>query len=254
MKLIANPFPLNPASLAAFSLALLFTLSTPVRAALPPDSGWQLAKHADHIKIYTRDMPNSNFEAFKAVTTLDAPLSSVMAVMATASSCMQWVHGCIEAENIRVDSFNHRFAYSVNDLPWPASDRDYVVRIDTDAHPRTGAITMRFHAVKGMKPKVSGDVRVIDSDILYRFTAVDARHTHMVWIQHTDPNGLLPSWLVNSLTVDIPFKSLKKLNKVVNLPQYQGYRIDYDQSGQITGVEKVAKPDTSAHDAASKPQ
>lgn len=250
MKLISSRSLLR---LAGCSLSLLMTMSVAVHAALPPDNGWKLVKHEDHIKVYTRDMPNSSFEAFKAVTTLDAPMSSVMAVMSTASSCMQWVHGCVEAKNIKVDSFNHRFAYSVNDLPWPVSDRDYVVQIDTSAHPKTGAITMRFRAVKGMMPMVPGDVRVIDSDILYRFTPVDAHHTHMVWIQHTNPNGLLPSWLVNSLTVDIPFESLKKLNKVVNLPQYQGYRIRYDQNGQITGVEKVAKQHASTHDAANKP-
>lgn len=253
MKLIPNLSSLRMTSLAGCSLALLLALSVPVHASLPSDSGWKLVKDEDNIKIYTRDMPDSSFEAFKAVTTLDAPLANVMAVMSNAASCMQWVHGCVEAENIKVDSYNHRFAYSVNNLPWPVSDRDYVVQIDTDAHPKTGAITMRFHTVKGMKPKVPGDVRVTDSDILYRFTPVDANHTKMVWIQHTDPNGLLPSWLVNSLTVDIPFKSLKKLNKVVNLPQYQGYRIDYDQNGQITGVKKIAKQNDSAHDGSSKP-
>jgi len=240
--------PLRPIGLITLT-ALLLATGWPAHAGLPPDNDWHLAKDQDHIKIYTRDMPGSDFEAFKAVAVLDAPLANVMAVMVTPSSCMQWVHGCIAAENIKVDSFNQRYAYSVNDLPWPVSNRDYVLRINTGANPDTGEITMRFHAVSGMKPATPDNVRVTDSDTLYRFDAVDATHTRMIWIQHTDPNGILPSWLVNTLAVDIPFESLRKLEKVANLPQYQGYSIHYDQDGQITGVDRLAKAGPISHDS-----
>lgn len=237
--------------LPALVTLLLLAPGRQALAGLPPDNGWHLAKDQDHIKIYTRDMPGSDFEAFKAVAVLNAPLANVMAVMVTPSSCMQWVHGCIAAENIKVESFNQRYAYSVNDLPWPVSNRDYVLRINTGANPDTGEIIMRFHAVSGMKPPTPDNVRVTDSDTLYRFKAVDATHTRMTWIQHTDPNGMLPGWLVNTLAVDIPFDSLKKLGKVANLPQYQGYHIHYDKDGQITGVDKLAKDPLISDDAGS---
>ena len=60
----------------------------------------------------------------------------------------------------------------------------------------------------------------------------------MVWLQHTEPGGVLPSWLVNNLLVDIPYKSLKTLESVAQQEQYQNGSITYDDKGVITGVEK----------------
>lgn len=62
----------------------------------------------------------------------------------------------------------------------------------------------------------------------------------MVWVQHTDPNGALPGWLVNSLLVDIPVQSMEELERVANSERYQGYRLIYDEQGQLTGVSRSA--------------
>lgn len=223
------------------ALVLFFVTSTAARAALPPDSGWQLVQDKGGIKIFTRDTPGSDFQAFKATTRLDAPLASVIAVMNTPSSCMEWVHGCEQAYNLQVHSFNDRIAYSINNLPWPVEDRDYVLEITTQAEPKTGDIIIRMHTKNDVKPISPDFVRVTDSDTFYRFHAADATHTDVTWIQHTDPNGSLPSWLVNRLLVDIPYESLRNLNKLVGSAAYQGYRLDYNGQGQVTGVSKAAQ-------------
>ena len=62
----------------------------------------------------------------------------------------------------------------------------------------------------------------------------------MVWLQHTDPAGALPSWLVNALIVDIPFNSMKALERIAKEPKYANGQILYDAQGQITGVKRDA--------------
>ena len=78
------------------------------------------------------------------------------------------------------------------------------------------------------------------SDTLYRFTP-EGESTRMVWVQHTDPNGALPGWLVNSLLVDIPVRSMEALERVANSKKYQGYQLVYDEQGQLTGL-RMNKP------------
>jgi hypothetical protein len=220
---------------------LVFAVAASARAELPneTDEEWTLRKEADHIRVYTIDQPDSSFKAFKAVAVLNAPIENLMAVMANPGSCVEWVHNCTESYAFGDGEFQDRFAYSVNDMPWPVTDRDYVLRIRTRGNQASGEIVMDLNAMPDQRAESGSRVRVDRSDTLYRFTP-EGDKTRMVWVQHTDPNGSLPGWLVNSLLVDIPVRSMEELERVANRKKYQGYQLVYDEKGQLTGIRPPA--------------
>lgn len=205
-----------------------------------PEGNWTLVKDEYGIQVFASPMANSDFQGIKATGVLNAPLSSLMAVMNTPDSCMEWVHNCMAASNLEVKSFNERIAYSINDLPWPFTDRDYILTIKTWHDLDSDEIVMSLNATDGVKPAYDNYVRVRHTDTLYRFKAIDATHTRITWIQHTEPNGALPSWLVNTLVIDIPYISMRKLAITALKPRYQGFEIQYDAQGEIIGVTKAA--------------
>ncbi|MCK0106077.1 START domain-containing protein [Marinobacter sp. S0848L] len=219
--------------------ALLLTApaSATDHPALPPENSehWALQKQVDNIRIYTMDQPGSGFRAFKAVADLNVPINNLMAVMINPESCKEWVHNCTESFAFGNGNFHNRYAYSVNDMPWPVSDRDYVLRIQTRGNAETGEIVMDLNATPGMRAETNSRVRVDVSNTLYRFTPTE-QGTQMVWLQHTEPNGALPEWLVNQLVIDIPVKSLKALEAVARKEKYQGYRIQWAADGNIEAV------------------
>jgi hypothetical protein len=181
------------------------------------------------------DQSDSGFQAFKAVADLDVPLENLMAVMINPESCKEWVHNCTESYAFGQGEFHDRYAYSVNDMPWPVTDRDYVLRIRTRGNADTGEVVMDLNAVPGMRAEFNSRVRVDRSDTLYRFTP-NGDKTHMVWVQHTEPNGALPGWLVNNLLVDIPVKSLQALEAVAKEDKYQGYQLEWGENGNLQAV------------------
>ena len=219
--------------------ALLLTASASAadHPPLPPENSehWALQKQVDNIRIYTMDQPGSGFRAFKAVADLNVPINNLMAVMINPESCKEWVHNCTESFAFGKGNFHDRYAYSVNDMPWPVSDRDYVLRIQTRGNAETGEIVMDLNATPGMRAETNSRVRVDVSNTLYRFTPTE-QGTQMVWLQHTEPNGALPEWLVNQLVIDIPVKSLKALEAVARKEKYQGYRIEWATDGNIEAV------------------
>ena len=95
---------------------------------------------------------------------------------------------------------------------------------------------MELNATPEDRQESSSKVRVEHSDTLYELYQQEDGRTHMTWIQHTEPNGALPGWLVNSLAIDLPFKSLQNLESLATLPQYQNHRLIFDESGQLIGV------------------
>ncbi len=196
---------------------------------------WALQKEVDNIRIYTMNQPGSSFQAFKAVGELNVPIENLMAVMINPESCKEWVHNCSESYAFGSGNFYDRYAYSVNDMPWPVADRDYVLRIRTHGNASTGEVIMDLNATPGMRAESSSRVRVDRSDTLYHFTP-DGDRTLMVWVQHTEPNGALPGWLVNNLVVDIPVKSMQALEAVAQSDKYQGYRLEWTEDGNLKGV------------------
>lgn len=228
-----------------------FLFSNASAELVSQDDRWESALNKDGVIIYTRDYEGSDVKAFKAETTLNAPINNVMSVMANPHSCTEWVHGCTISYGFDEADFNKRYAYSVNDLPWPVKDRDYVLEINTSSLPGSSQIMMEMHAVKGRKPVDDDYVRTTVAQTIYIFTPTEDNKTHMLWLQHTEPAGVLPSWLVNNLLVDIPFKSIKALDNVAQEEKYQHGVIEYDDEGVISGVRKV--PPTRS-EAANPPQ
>ncbi|KPP98163.1 START domain-containing protein [Marinobacter sp. HL-58] len=210
-------------------------------AELPDEEaeGWSLRKETDNIRVFTVDQPDSSFKAFKAEAVLDVPIENIMAVMANPQSCVEWVHNCSESYAFGDGDFHDRYAYSVNDMPWPVTDRDYVIRIHTRGD-RNGEIVMDLNAIPEQREDESDYVRVDKSDTLYRFTP-EGDQTRMIWVQHTEPNGSIPGWLVNSLLVDIPIRSMEQLERVARKDRYQNHDLVYNEKGELQDVVRKSR-------------
>ncbi|PIE43693.1 MAG: lipid-binding protein [Gammaproteobacteria bacterium] len=231
---------------------ILTTLQTPSALAMPKhvnlpealvkdDSNWDQKLNEDNIQVFVKEVPDSSVKAFKATTTLKAPIDNVLAVMTAPNSCVEWLHGCIISYGLDAESFNERHVYSVNDLPWPATDRDYVLLISTWREPAKNQIWMEMHAVNDKKPPQEEYERVTSANTVYIFEPTNQNTTHVTWFQHTEPGGVLPDWLIDALLLDIPFKSLKKLATVANRSKYRNAEIVTDDRGQIIGVKTAGK-------------
>lgn len=219
----------------AVTLALM--VGGTASAQLPAESAaWKVRKEDAPIRISTLDMPNSDFDAFKAETVMDAPIRAVMAVLATPKSCTEWMHNCLYSEALPGGDFNKRYGYSINDLPWPVKDRDVALELTTTNDLQTGEIQVLMVAKEGLREEHPDYVRVHHSETLYILRPLTDDKTVVVWIQHTEPNGALPSWLVNALLIDIPYYSLRKFGELVKTPAYQDRDITFNDQGRIIGM------------------
>ena len=202
----------------------------------PDDPDWELQKDENGIQVFFKKVPGSDIKAFMGKTVMSASASSILKAMQTDATCVEWIEGCVRAETLEGALFDNFYQYGVNHLPWPANDRDYVIHITTSATPNNELIKLRLDAVEGIVPK-TGNVRLTKMNIRYYLTPIDSSTTEMVWVQHTEPGGYIPGWLVNMLLLDIPFRSLTKLEQVANLPDYREVEFVYDADRNIVGFE-----------------
>jgi hypothetical protein len=191
---------LAAAGFLAFFLPQLFAAEYP----------WEPKKNEDGIQVSVRKVEGSRLLEFRGVTIVDREIAEVTAFYEDAAHMKKWFHQCSESKLLIDESPDKKVLYFAIDLPWPVKDRDAVYRrIKT----KTADGTVEYHAevVAGVYPLQKDRIRMPGIRGVWRFTPLADRRTEVYYQQHGDSGGFIPVWLVNRLSVNIPFETLKSL-------------------------------------------
>ncbi len=193
----------------ALSLTLALLIALPAAAELPDDGGWEHARTAEGVEVYTRAVPGSAFKEFRATGVVPAPLSQVVSWWRDPSTFTAWIDSCMEAR--RVDAGEGvKASYLVFDFPFPASNRDVVLRVVEVEATRERAV-MESRSTEGLVPEVDGLVRIAKMHGRWEFSAEGENSTRVVYRQHMDAGGSLPAFILNRAVVDNPIGTLSGL-------------------------------------------
>ncbi len=190
---------------------------------------WSLQKDEVGIKVYTQEREGSSFKAFKGEAVVDAPLMSVVAVLYDTPACKTWMYECSYATNVKLVRFEENYIFQQYELGFPVSDRGVllhsVLHFDKEGARIDSHEVMDFcdngNNVQCNAINQRDFVPVVRSRGSFVLTPIAADKTKVVWTQHTNPGGSLPTWLVNAMLIDSPFYSLLKLKTVVKEEKYQ---------------------------------
>lgn len=205
------------------------------------------AKKTDQnsIKVYTKNVPGSDFVLFRGTAVFNSTIDSVLAVVFDSSSYVDWLYQCKESALIEKLNFNERYQYQVIHVPFPYNDRDTIVYSKMQQDRETGEVIISFLSSSDYcsdkdtpickKIKSSRYERINKIAGSYYLKKVD-QGIEMTWIQHTEPGGELPGWLVNLYVVDTPFQSFLNLAEKLQEDKYKQARLVYDDTGRITAI------------------
>lgn len=207
----------------ALSLALLSFLFPATIYA------WELAKEDkdNEIKIYTRKVEGSGFSEYKAVMKIRATLSSLVALVDDIPACPRWIHTCSEGRLLKRVSPKESYTYTVNEAPWPVSDRDAIVLNTVRQEIPKGPVKIDILGVPDYVPEKKGLVRVKMIRGYWLFTPLGEGLTEVVYQIHNDPGGDLPSWLVNTVVVSQPYNTMLNMRKLVEESKYKGATFEF---------------------------
>jgi len=180
---------------------------------------WTPSKKRDGISSYTRDVANSKYKAVRGETALDVSTARLFAAINDAPACPEWADTCKESYVQQALSEHEFFIYTLNDLPWPVKDRDVIAHV-TWSQTSEGAIVMHSQAVKNKIAKTKGVVRIELAVAQWRFMPLADGSTVASFEIHMDPNGSIPSWLLNRLILNSPFSTFDNLAKQASKEKY----------------------------------
>jgi len=174
---------------------------------------WKLQKDRNGIKVYSAEVPDSKIRAIKVVADYDATPAQVADMVMDINTASEWVSHLKSSYLVKRVSQNELYYYAEVNLPWPASNRDFVAHLTRNENVQTGAITIDGPAVAGFVPEKKGIVRISNSVGKWVITPLDNSHVSVEYALHVDPAGSLPSWLVNMFSGDTPMQIFENLRQ-----------------------------------------
>lgn len=187
---------------------------------------WTLKRDKDGIQVSIRSVAGSKHDAVRAEMEIDVALTELVGIMMDPSACPDWVALCKRSEIVNQDSATELHIYTLNDLPWPARDRDVVAHV-VWSQDDTGKVTMQATLVAGLVPAMNKTLRLTEGTTQWQLIPVSSTRTRIVSEAHIDPGGATPAWLVNMLLIDSPHKTMKNLRALAQTGRYRGVSVEF---------------------------
>ena len=192
--------------------------------AFSQTSDWELAKNKDGIVVHTRSLNGSKFKQFKATATLDASLTTVVALILDTKNVDKWYH---QAANPKIISDNKTEGYYRMDfdLPWPVDTRDEVVHWVVTQDAATKVVRVDLTGVPKYAPEQDGIVRMPKLESFWKLTPLENGKTEVFHQAHVEPGGSVPAWLANATVTDGPYNSISGMKSRLSL--YKDTKLDF---------------------------
>ncbi|UGA57754.1 START domain-containing protein [Vibrio sp. VB16] len=178
---------------------------------------WQPVLTDNDIIIHKRERQIGLIEIRAQMVTMTS-LEACMRILSDAESVSKWVAHAKEATILKRISPNEYLVQTIFSAPWPTSNRD-MITYSTISQPDKNTLILTVKDAHQSLPKQTGLVRMTDVQANWTVQKLSNGMTHISYTAYANPNGIIPVWLANELTigsVSATFQNLKK-----RLPLYQ---------------------------------
>ncbi len=181
------------------ALAICLALTLLATAGFAQEGTWESIGVHDGVRVWRKQVPGSDLFAFKGEIVTNLHIGKIMTTFLDRDQRKFWVdrfaeQKMLEKPNPYSETYWIRFG-----LPFPISDRDYVLKADGQVDNAAHVFTARIKStVDGRKGPDDCCVRAEAKNTYYRFEAIPGSEKTKLTVEvHTDPKGSLPDWLIN---------------------------------------------------------
>ena len=194
-------------------LTLALCLSLVPATALADEGSWESIGTYDGVKVWRKQVPGSELFAFKGEIVTNLHIGKIITTFLDRDQRKHWVDRFSEQKMLEKPNAMTEIYWIHFGLPFPITDRDYVLRAEAQVDAGNKVFTARIKSVKD--PRKGDDdccVRAEAKNTYYRFEALPGSEKTKLTVEvHTDPKGSLPDWLINLIQKKWPSKTLSGL-------------------------------------------
>ena len=174
-------------------------------------SDWELKKDKDGIKVYVRTKEGQKLKASKAEMIVDASPLRIVEVISDVPNYTDWTPKTESAKILKTIDENNFYYKNIIKAPM-VSYKDLIVKVNVATKGNTTTITMKGEP--SFIKENENYVRMPSYSGVYKLTKLSNGKTNMELEYSADPGGELPSWLVNTAAVDVPYDIFSNLRDI----------------------------------------
>lgn len=202
-------------------LFLALALAAAPAAASAADSGWKEISGENGVTLYQRNHEGRFVDDFMGVTEVAAPVENVGAALLDVAAYPRWFDRCTKMELVRENAAYDLVLYLVMSSPWPARDRDAVIRATCDVDLEAGKSVILIEKTDdALVPPGGGRIRIPHTRQVWRLETVAPGRTRVTFVNDTDPGGQVAGFLVNWVSKTVTQNSLAALRELLRDPKY----------------------------------
>lgn len=207
---------------------LLLLMSLPVSAA-----PWELVRRdeARDIRVYLRDVPNSSYKSFYAVTHVKTRLTTVVAVLSDVTAMPEWIARMKSVKLLRRSADSELWVYARYRLPYPFLEREAVLQSQMQQDPLTRVVTITTRSVPGFVGAQKDRVRLANMHSTWKLTPDKNGLVRIEFWGQGEPGGYVPPLLFNYNLPDEPVQTLRNLRQMLTRDKYQKQTLSYIREG-----------------------
>lgn len=206
-----------------FILILAIFLTNNV--AFAKKHGWELVKNSQTIKIYKKHNNTTKLNQIKAELVVQSSLSGFILFIQDTANISNWLANATHSQILeQITPTKNVFITYFNGV-WPIKARDMVIESEFIQH-KDMTIDIIAKDASDKVPASPNTIRV----------TVEHAKWHIAKIQNTDnikvryefsvnPNGTIPSWLANKMTLSSVLNTLKAIEQQLPTSNWQQYQI-----------------------------
>lgn len=233
---------------------VMCSVMLPSMAVALEEQEWILVTDRADVQVYRKDDSDARLKTFRGVAQMTVDdFNAIGVLLDDYDAVAGFLHMVSEIRDLRRHSQYKRDVYITTRLPWPVSDRDAPLNVLFYQEDNGYDLVMPFSLNSDGYPEQDNYVRMPQMEGFFRFHPLSPGKMEVTLEVVLDPGGALPAWLANVILRDIPYFSLRRLRKVVNLPRYQGIVTGYyDAPESWIKAGKVSMPREHAIDSVSQ--
>ena len=217
------------------SLATLLTESSALARDWAKD-GWEFVSESDGIKVYRKSYPGSDVRGVAGETVLDGSIGKVLFMMVDHKHKPDWINRFKEAHTVEEIPPSSNIQYSSFDLPFPASDRDFVFRNDFSVDVKLRGVVIDVKSLIDKRAPERADL-VRGEIVRGKYSLIPQGDKTLMQAEYlADPKGMIPTWLINFFQKEWPYKTLDAMRKQLKKPYIEEWGV----------YTKVLKPQLDA--------
>ena len=157
---------------------------------------WEELEEDDGVTKF-KNLTDGGIQAICSKADICYSISTVSEFLLDDRKRKLWDELLLDSYPIKIINKKFKITYALYELPWPFSNRDFVV--GTKVKEVNDGLIIVSKSVDGIVPENDGIVRAEMTVSGFYLKEIRSNLTHLTYLMCADPKGLIPNFLINSL-------------------------------------------------------